>query len=728
MIPKLSNKAQKSVFVPLRMFLTLIGIQLCVLSTYAQDGFSNAFSDPIERARQAVAQNNGRLNTQTAPARGVPSFTNEGSSSSTQEKTPTLIHDDDSDSGEETISLNVDDQEIRIILRNIAELFELNIVIPDTLTGRTSLNLKDVTWQQVFSIVLEEKGFSWSNVNGIIRIRPGGNQGEGVEDLRVQVLPNGQLKVAFRSTAIDTILALVADTLDLNVVVPPDEALSNELDLRLSNVTWEQVFTVSLAQFGYGYIDSDGIVMVRTLEQINGVPDVSRVFQVKYSEAETLADLITEQSGVTRVVTDSRSNVIIVTGNPSRFADIKALIETLDRPTPQVMIESRFVEISNSDISQAGIDWQSLFGDDGYDLSGSYSSQTDRERSKNSEANDKSTSNFQSSNERTGNASTSSSLVDSAIDQVRGLLDSTVTNRSDTAIFTAPAFHLVLRALKKLDDSKIVSNPTVLALNGQEAVIKVVDHYYIQKPGTVSEDGRVIPGEVRKIDPLPGIELKVTPTISGGDFISLKVIPQVNDIVREQTFQGTVVPVVRQRTTQTHVMVKDRETLAIGGLMDEKTFSIQSKIPLLGSIPVLGRLFRYDKETTESKNQIIFITASILNPNETNYVDVVGMGRLNDLGLTARDVMGTNYPVSAEERALNEAIMNYRRQMEKNDQKENLTMQLEAYRLLDESRAIKALNQLEEQSDVSFQSEGDEDSASAMKLLKNDKGRIMPVF
>ena len=725
-LPKTNNRLINTF---LKVVLLFISIQTSIYCSYAQDGLSRSISDPIERARQAVAQNNDRFSTQTSSLSGESSSAEAPASEEPAEISRPTVQSGTSETGEETISLNVDNQEISVILRNIAELFELNIVIPDDLEGSTSLNLRDVTWQQVFDIVLEEKGYSWSEVNGIIRIRRGSQTQGEVSDTRVRVLPTGLLQVDFRATPINNIVSLVAEIMNLNVVLPPEEELMSELDLRLSDVSWEQVLTVTLAQVGYGYINADGIVMVRSLDQINEVPDVSRVFQVKYSEAESIATLLKEQSGVKRVVTDSRSNVVIVTGNPSRFADIKALIETLDRPTPQVMIESRFVEISNQDVSQVGLDWKSLFSDDGYELSGSYDKTNIRTRDKSVGTDDSDTNYFNTNNQRTGGVTQATSVVDSAINQVRSLLDTTATNRTDTAIFSAPAFNLVLRALKKLNDSKIVSNPTVLALNGQEAEIKIIDHYYVQRPGTVSSDGRVVPGEIERLDPLPGIELRVTPTISGGDFISLKVIPQVNDIVTYQAFSNGQVPVVRQRTTLTHVMVKDRETLAIGGLVDEKTFTESSKIPLLGSIPGVGRLFRYDKNSVDSKNQIIFITASILNPNEINYVDVVGVERLNKLGLTDRDVMGTNYPMSAEEKALNEAILNYRRQNEQQEQEESLKQQLEAYRLLEEERALKALKELEKSSDVSFNSGNNDESASSSDNPRNrGKRGVMPAF
>ena len=700
----------------------VFAVTLANLTLAQNDAF-----DPIERTRRAVAENDARQQAAESDYSDSEMESADADSPPSSE-TPSATPDSELADEPETISLNVDDQEIRVILRNIAELFELNIVIPDDLTARTSLNLKDVTWQQVFNIVLEEQGYSWQQVNGIIRIRRGTTTESGA-DPRATILPDGSLKVEFRSTSVADILSLIAQTAQLNVVIPPNETLQAELDLRLSGVTWQQIFSVTLGQFGFGYIEDSGIIIVKSLEEINGVPDVSRVFHVKYSEADSIAQLIESQSGVRGVVTDSRSNVVIVTGNPSRFAEIKALIETLDRPTPQVLIESRFVEVGNADTSQVGIDWTSLFSDEGYQLQSQYEVQRDRIDNQESNFGDTNTSDFISSSSRGGEGgAVSSSVIENTINQVRGLLDSSVVNTAESAIFSAPAFNMVLRALKRMNDSKIVSNPTVLALNGQEAEIKIVDHYYVQRPGTVSEDGRVVPGEVERLDPLPGIELKVTPTISGGDFISLKVVPQVNDIVGTQVFSNGSVPIVRQRTTLTHVMVKDRETLAIGGLIDESESTETSKIPLLGSVPGLGKLFRYDRNVKDSTNQIIFITATILNPNETNYMDIVGIDRLNKLGLTERDVVGSGFQMSSEERAMHEAILQYRRQSEAREREDKLALQVEAYRRLEEKRAMEALESLEKTSELKFNS-GDANDTSAMDMLKaRERKEVVPVF
>lgn len=625
----------------------------------------------------------------------------------------------------ETISLNVDNQEIRVILRNIADIYELNIVIPDELQGTASLNLRDVTWQQIFDIVLAEAGYSWRDEDGIIRIRMGtGDSGTAV-DPRVTIRPDGLIDVDFRSATVGGIVSAIGRSLDLNVVMKPDPILESEMkDFRLKGVTWQQAMNAALNAYAFGYEDNEGVLTIKSLAEINAVPDVSRVFQVKYSEASSIATLLEKQAGVTRVVTDSRSNVIILTGQPARMGELKTLIDTLDRPTPQVMIESRFIEVAQNDVKNLGVNWASLAA---YDVSaGPFEREFVKRVSEDDQIEAKNSDNMSYTTGRDGNSgATSVNQVESTINRLKNLVDNTASQKTDTAIFSADAFSIVLSALSTNTNSKIVANPTVVSLNGEEAKIEIVDHYYMQEAGTVS-NGVITQGNIIKLDPLPGIALSVTPTISGGDFISLKVEPQVNNQVGEQEFNDTFIPVVRQRTALTHVMVKDRETLAIGGLVDETTRKITNKVPLLGSIPLVGRAFRHDSDTVMATNQLIFITASILNPNETNYVELVGRDRLNNLGLSDRDIQGTRYQLPPEEEALHAAILKYRTQVEAEESQSKLNQQIEAFQSIEMKKAEKAAKEAEKRERAAEKAAAKAEKAAAKAAAKGESAPATP--
>ena len=556
------------------------------------------------------------------------------------------------------------------------------------------MNLRDVTWQQIFDIVLGEAGYSWRDEDGIIRIRMGTGESGVALDPRVTIRSDGLIDVDFRSATVGGIVSAIGRSLDLNVVMKPDPVLDAEMkDFRLKAVTWQQAMNAALNAYSWGYEDNEGVLTIKSLAEINAIPDVSRVFQVKYSEASAIATLLEQQAGVSRVVTDSRSNVIILTGSPARMGELKALIDTLDRPTPQVMIESRFIEVAQNDVKNLGVNWASLSG---YEMSaGPFERQFIKQYGEDDSGQVSTSDSMTTYTSRSGSAcAVTANSVESTINRLKGLVDNTVSQKTDLAIFSADAFGIVLSALATNTDSKIVANPTVVSLNGQEAKIQIIDHYYLQEPGTVS-NGVINQGQVVKLDPLPGIALSVTPTISGGDFISLKVTPQINNKVAEQLFNNTIIPVVRQRTAVTHVMVKDRETLAIGGLVDETTAKTTNKVPLLGSIPFVGRAFRHESDTVQATNQIIFITASILNPNETNYVDMVGRERLNSLGLSDRDVQGTRYQLPPEEEALHAAILKYRTQVETEENQSKLNRQIEAFQSVELQKAEKAAKEAE---------------------------------
>ncbi|MBN2235277.1 MAG: hypothetical protein JW706_09005, partial [Opitutales bacterium] len=550
-------------------------------------------------------------------------------------------------------------------------------------------------------------------------IRMGTGDSLAAIDPRVTIRADGLIDVDFRSATVGGIVSAIGRSLDINLVMKPDEILNSEMkDFRLKGVTWQQAFDAALNSYSYGYVDNEGVITVKSLAEINAVPNVSRVFQVRYSEATALAALLDQHEGVARVVTDSRSNVIIITGQQSKMAELKSLIDNLDRPTPQVMIESRFIEVAQNDVKNLGINWASLSGQKFQ--AGPFQRDFIKSNMEDDAIGSESSDSMMSSTSRTGSSgAVTANQVESTIGRLKNLMDNTVSQRTDSAIFSADAFSIVLSALATNTDSKIVANPTVVSLNGQEAKIEIVDHYYMQEAGNVSQ-GVITAGQVQKLDPLPGIALSVTPTISGGDFISLKVIPQINNVVGSQEFNDTFIPVVRQRTAVTHVMVKDRETLAIGGLVDETTSKITSKVPLLGSIPLVGRAFRHDEDKVMATNQLIFITASILNPNENNYVDMVGRERLNSLGLSDREVQGNRYKLPPEEEALHAAILKYRTQVETEENQNRLNKQIEAFQTLEIQKAEKAANEAEKRERAAAKAAAKAEKAAAKAAAKGE--------
>jgi len=418
-------------------------------------------------------------------------------------------------------------------------------------------------------------------------------------------------------------------------------------------VRWEQVFDVTLSQVGYGYLDRDDIVRIETLSRIESVPPATRVVQVKYPSATIIADFVRNLSGVQQVQVDTGTNVLIVTAEEGKMREIERLVERLDQPTQQVMIEAMFIEVSDNDAKDLGVRWESLAG---YNI-GASNLQHGFDRSRDSDrASGSSREQTQTVTEGPGGVTATSTDTRQRFSEV---LRAGGTGRQTQALFTAGEFNVVLSALQSQTDARLVSNPTVVTMNAEEAKIEVVDHLYREGAANVLGSGQ--PGdptrttfdEPIKLEHLPGITLSVTPTISGGDLINLKARPEINNIVGQQVLGdgpfAQTIPTIRQRFVETNVVVKSGQTLAMSGLADEDSSNTETKVPLLGDMPLIGRLFRSDSTDLNKKNQIIFITATITDPDRHNYTDFIDEREMLQMGLNHRDIQGSQYQRTDEE-------------------------------------------------------------------------------
>jgi type II secretory pathway component GspD/PulD (secretin) len=537
-----------------------------------------------------------------------------------------VIQDDGAPSsmarGRDTLSVDFPDEEIRTILRNVADLFELNLVIPDTLMGRTSIKLRDVTWRQIFQVVLSPVGFTYVEEGNIIRV-----------------------------------------------------------------------------------LSQDSLAME---------PVTTEVFLINYATAADILPVLqplVDAAAGGRVMVDARSNALVITERPSQFSRIRPIIEQLDTATAQVMIESKFVEVTNADVRNIGVNWASLAGMQvgvsnigqtwdrsrgqtrtnenltGIDSrSGGSTTTTSGSGTSTSTSQTNGLTNFSDTTTTTtntggfttsqttsssgdlltfhpdtgvptvtpippitnttttttapssrtdsqtlggsgfNNSSSSTSLSDAthniantlfnessnAVSNLLGLTSTGGTNRLASAVFSASDFNLIISALQTQNDTKLVSNPTIVTLNNTEAQINIGQEFPIPNYTYNTERGTY---EVSGFDYRPvGIILQVTPQVNSQGFIKLTIEPEVSSTTEFANFGGAQIPIVTTRRTRTQVSLRDGYTMGIGGLIENRETMGQTKVPVLGSIPGLGRLFRSDAKSDQMRNLIIFITAKTVSP------------------------------------------------------------------------------------------------------------------
>jgi len=501
--------------------------------------------------------------------------------------------------GRDTLSVDFPDEDIRNILRNVADLFELNIIMPDTLQGKTTIKLRDVTWRQIFESVLQPVGYTYREEGNIIKI------------------------------------------------------VSND----------------SLA-----------------LE-----PTSTDVFIINYAKASDILPTVTslvDAAAGGRIVVDARSNALVITERPSRMNRIRPIIEQLDRATDQVMIESKFVEVTDSDVKNIGVNWASLAnyqigagqltggitrdrsqtGSDGFNANSgtgrtgnngttaansttvtgsqnSGSTNTSSVTSANGTPTSTSTTGtsggLTNSTTTTNTSGTNNSLTDTVTDafnRVASLVNGDTTSRTLNAVFSASDFSIILSALQQLQKTKVVSNPTVVTLNNTQAIINVGEERPIPSYTYNSERGVY---EVSGFTYRPiGVILKVTPQVNARGFIKLTVEPEVSQSTRDANFNGASIPIVESRKANTQVSLKDGYTMGIGGMMTTETRDQANKIPLLGSIPGLGRFFRSDAKNSISRNLIIFITAKTISAEGAPLEQTFDSERVRQLEMRREDLPG----------------------------------------------------------------------------------------
>ncbi len=489
------------------------------------------------------------------------------------------------------------------------------------------------------------------------------------------------LSVDFPDEDVRNILRNVADLFELNIIMP--ETLQGKTTIKLRDVTWRQIFQNVLDPVGYTYVEDGNIIKIVNKESLNDEPVTTEVFLINYARAEdilpTISSLVDTAKG--KIVVDKRSNSLVITERPTRMSRIRPIIEQLDRATDQVMIESKFVEVTNSDIKNIGVNWSSLgtgvtlgagnltqtFNSSGNQTTGNGSNFNNTIGSSGTNGNTTVTTIGQNNGTTTSNSVTSTNgtpTSTSTTGTTGGLNNSTTTTgnngvtdtlnttlnllnsvanagntaRTSTALFNASQFNVVLSALQTLSDVKIVSNPTIVTLNNSEATINTGTSYplpnYTFNPQTGTQE---VSGFTYKDI---GIILKVTPQVNARGFIKITLTPEVSQQNGTSTFGAAQLPIIATRKASTTISLKDGFTMGIGGMLTAQTTKGGTKVPLLGSIPGVGRLFSSDTKNTAVTNLIIFITAKTLSAEGAATEQVFDSSRVRDLELHREDLPG----------------------------------------------------------------------------------------
>jgi type IV pilus secretin PilQ/predicted competence protein len=401
----------------------------------------------------------------------------------------------------------------------------------------------------------------------------------------------------FNGTPVRDALRLVAASNSLNMVV--SDAIKGKATMKLENVTLKQAMDKIIYTNDCDYYVDGNIITVRPMSVSSKAGRITKIYRLRYADAVNVPKVVKRiatndslveafasdfldysQAGKARVEYElstvqgiRRSSILVVTDSPEKVREISQVIAELDKPPVQILIESKLVEVAPSYTNQLGIDWDKT-------LNMAYN--TDAE-----------------SHTKTGVLFNGTNVEA----PVFGLSRTMSLGRLNASQYTA-----MLDFLKTKTNSKLVSNPRLLATDNEESSIsvgKTVPVARIQRG--MGGQGDMVTFDYKEIS----VRLNVTPHVGPNSEITMYVNPIIEEIVEWKNVGGNEAPVTDKRSVNSIITVRNGETVVIGGLVKNIRNETTKRLWLLGSLPLIGRLFQHDYEQDLQTDMMIFITPTI---------------------------------------------------------------------------------------------------------------------
>jgi len=465
-----------------------------------------------------------------------------------------------------------------------------------------------------------------------------------------QIAP-GNVTVNFKGADIRTVLSYISEVAGVDIVAAPD--VKGMIDLKLTDKPWNIALDVIVRNYGYSYEREGDIIRVVTLDKLKQEEVITQAINLNYGKAKDLVVSIKKILSVRgKVKFDERTNMLIVTDIPTNVYRVVQILEKLDKETEQVLIEARIIEIVLGDDEKIGIDWNVKFEVSGAKRPTTFPFDYFNDGNRYLDKYTPLVMTAQPVTTTPGAAGETTTQAAAAYPAssvgAKGFpfVDYTQEIFKDTFSFGTldfSQFSAILELIKQRAQSNVVSNPRIATLNNSEANILVGQTLNMPKYERNSMTGKIeITGyEAKDL----GIKLKVTPHINDKEEIVVDIVPEISDLLRYDTIDaanGIVAPVFTSRQANTKVMIKDGDTIFIGGLIKEKIVDAKNKLPflgdILGDVPGLGLLFTKKDKVKQKVELIFFVTVKIMKKNI----------KLLDVPLPDKAYM-PNYELSQEE-------------------------------------------------------------------------------
>ena len=435
-----------------------------------------------------------------------------------------------------------------------------------------------------------------------------------------------RLTLNFQEIETRAVLQLLADASGQNIVV--SDSVTGNVTLRLQNVPWDQALDIVLRTKGLDKRKQDNVIIVAPQEELASrekadlaakkdlqelAPLRSEYLQVNYAKAQDMAGLIKSQGGTLlsargSVAVDERTNTLLLQDTADRLADIRRLVATLDIPVRQVLIEARIVVVNDDfkrDLgARVGYTTAQSNGNGIWTTSGTAA------------ATDTAMSSAIANRSTTGSPFPVQVPTGAAGAPQRYNVNLPVpTPAGSFALGILGSNYIVdleLSAAQAETRAEVISSPRVITANQKEATIEQGTEIPYQQSAS---SGATTISFKKAV-----LSLKVTPQITPDNRIILDLDVKKDTIGTITVASGGVnVPSIDTREIMTQVLVNDGQTVVLGGILETQHRDDQTKVPLLGDIPVLGALFKEQSKVNNKDELLIFVTPKIVREGVNVY-------------------------------------------------------------------------------------------------------------
>lgn len=407
-----------------------------------------------------------------------------------------------------------------------------------------------------------------------------------------------KLSLNFQDIDVRSVLQLIADFTDLNLVA--SDTVQGNITLRLQNVPWDQALDLVLKTKGLDKRQVGNVLLVapadeiaarerQELESQRQIADLAplrrEVVQVNYAKAADIARLfqsVTDKDGASEdrgsIAVDDRTNNIIAYQTQERLDELRRIVAQLDIPVRQVMIEARIVEANVDYDKSLGVSWRGArVGDNNFVIGGA-------------------------GGNRTGASGSPAGALGTFVDL--GATGAT-TGIGIGFITDNTILDLQLSAMEKTGNGEVVSQPKVVTADKETAKIlkgSEVPYQEASSSGATSTSFKEA-----------ALSLEVTPQITPDNRVIMEVKVTKDEPDFSQAASTGGIPAIRKNEVNAKVLVSDGETIVIGGVFSNTQSKSVDKVPFLGDLPFIGRVFRRDLVQDRKSELLVFITPRIMN-------------------------------------------------------------------------------------------------------------------